>query len=209
MYPLNRKIGRPRSVCCCSTSRAVPCPIPGPISTPCIVSTATFSNLSPIVIPDSGLATPYPSSINVTGLSGGVTQVTVTLIGLTHTFPDDVDVLLVGPQGQNVILMSDAGNGFAVNNVILTFNDFAQSLLPDESQIVSGTFQPTNYLGADPIPVDNFPFPAPPPPYGSALNVFNGINPNGVWNLFVFDDFGQDSGSILGWTLNITTTFCS
>ncbi|MEN1939418.1 hypothetical protein AAIE21_29000, partial [Paenibacillus sp. 102] len=201
LYPLNRKIGRPR---------AVSCPTPGPISTPCIVSTATFSNLSPIVIPDSGIATPYPSSINVTGLSGGVTQVTVTIIGLTHTFPDDVDILLVGPQGQNVMLMSDAGNGFTVNNVILTFNDFAQSLLPDETQIVSGTFQPTNYSGGiEPIPVDFFPSPAPPPPYGSTLSVFNGIDPNGVWNLFVFDDFFIFEGSILGWTLNITTTFCS
>lgn len=203
MYPLNRKIGRPRSVCC-PIPHAVSCPTPGPISTPCVVSTATFSNLSPIVIPDSGIATPYPSSINVTGLSGGVTQVTVTLIGLTHTFPDDLDILLVGPQGQNVILMSDAGDGFDVNNVILTFNDFSQSLLPNSSQIVSGTFQPTNYELTD-----IFPSPAPPPPYGSALSVFNGIDPNGVWNLFVFDDFVVDSGSILGWTLNITTTFCS
>ncbi|MEN1934089.1 hypothetical protein AAIE21_00445 [Paenibacillus sp. 102] len=195
MYPLNRKNCRPR---------AVSCPTPGPISTPCTVSTATFSNLSPIVIPSAGLATPYPSSINVTGLSGGVTQVTVTIIGLTHTFPDDIDILLVGPQGQNVILMSDAGGFFDVNNVTLTFNDFAQSLLPNSSQIVSGTFQPTNYGFTD-----IFPFPAPLPPYGSFLSVFNGIDPNGVWNLFVFDDLGGDSGSILGWTLNITTTFCS
>ncbi|WP_410982467.1 hypothetical protein [Bacillus cereus] len=195
MSPFNRKKCRLRSVSC---------------PTPCIVSTATFSNLSPIVIPPEGLATPYPSSINVTGLSGGVTQVTVTLIGLTHAFPDDVDILLVGPQGQNVILMADAGDGFDVNNVILTFNDFAQSLLPDNSQIVSGTFQPTNYLGIDPIIIDTFPSPAPSRPYGSTLSVFNGIDPNGVWNLFVFDDFVVFDGSIMGgWVLNITTVFCS
>ncbi|HEK9102331.1 hypothetical protein KFD70_22905 [Bacillus pfraonensis] len=200
MYPFIRKICKLLSVFG---------PTPDPISTPCTVSTATFSNLSPIVLPSEGPAIPYPSSIHVTGLSGEVTQITVTLIGLTHIFPDDVDILLVGPQGQNVILMADAGGGFEVNSVILNFNDSAQTLLPDESQIVSGTFQPTNYLGIDPILIDTFPSPAPPPPYGSTLSVFNGIDPNGVWNLFVFDDFVVFEGSIIGWTLNITTTFCS
>ena len=36
-----------------------------------------------------------------------MTKVTVTLKQMTHTFPDDVDVLLVGPTGVKFILMSD------------------------------------------------------------------------------------------------------
>ncbi len=77
---------------------------------PCV----TLTNATPIVIPagapgmTTGPASPYPSTINVAGLGGTVTRVTVTLNGLRHTFPDDLDILLVGPGG-SVILMSDAG----------------------------------------------------------------------------------------------------
>jgi hypothetical protein len=122
---------------------------------------------------------------------------------MSHTFPDDIDILLVGPFGQNVILMSDAGGSLDINSVTLTFDDFAPSQLPDGGQIVSGTFQPSNFgVG------DTFPAPAPPPPYGSALGVFNGTNPNGAWSLYVIDDAGADIGAIAGgWSLNITVCF--
>ncbi|MFF2291115.1 proprotein convertase P-domain-containing protein [Peribacillus butanolivorans] len=126
----------------------------------------------------------------------------MTLTNMSHTFPDDIDILLVGPGGQNVILMSDAGGGADINNVTLTFDDDAPTFLPDAAQIVSGTFKPTNFGGAD-----VFPAPAPIPPYGSLLNVFNGTNPNGTWSLFVVDDIEGDTGSIAGgWSLTITTT---
>ncbi|WP_341457946.1 hypothetical protein [Bacillus cereus] len=114
-------------------------------------------------------------------------------------------MLLVGPQGQTLLLMSDTGqDGFPINNVTLTFNDTTPTQLPQTGQIVSGTFRPTNYTQVVP---DNFPAPAPapPPPYGSTLSVFNGTNPNGIWNLFVVDDVQEDAGSIAGgWELNIT-----
>jgi hypothetical protein len=48
--------------------------------------------------------------------------------------------------------------------------------------------------------------PAPAPPHGTTLSVFNGVNPNGAWRLFVVDDAGADVGSIAGgWSLNIVT----
>ncbi|MFM6671066.1 MAG: S8 family serine peptidase, partial [Dolichospermum sp.] len=56
-----------------------------------------FSNPNPITIPDSGTSTPYPSTINVSGLSGNINSLKVTLTNLSHTWPDDIDVLLVGP----------------------------------------------------------------------------------------------------------------
>jgi hypothetical protein len=52
---------------------------------------------------------------------------------------------------------------------------------------------------------DIFGTPAPSPPYGSALSVFNGTDPQGTWRLFVVDDFDSDSGSIAGgWSLAIS-----
>lgn len=164
-------------------------------------TTYTFTNSTALSIPDSGNALPYPSTINVAGLSGLVGKVVVKLKGLRHTYPDDLDILLVGPGGQKVMLMSDAGGGSDVINVNLTFDAAASTSLPDSSLIASGTYTPTNYGSTDTLNA-----PAPAAPYGTNLSVFNGASPNGSWQLFVNDDAPEDLGSIAsGWELNITT----
>jgi uncharacterized repeat protein (TIGR01451 family) len=164
--------------------------------------TVTFSNTAPIVINDATNATPYPSTISVSGVGGSIAKLTVTMSDLVHGFPDDVDALLVGPAGQNVMLMSDCGGGNFITNVTLNFDDAAAGFLPDSGQIVSGTNKPTNYLLTD-----VFPAPAPVPPFGSVLALFNGTDPNGLWSLYVVDDTPFDNGSIArGWALTITTT---
>src|SRR6185369_6073769 len=162
--------------------------------------TASFSSATAITIPGMGAATPYASTINVSGMSGSISQVTVKLNGFSHTYPDDVDVVLVSPTGQKVVLMSDAGGGTAINNVTLTFSDSA-SVLPDSGQIVSGTFKPTDFVSGD-----TFPAPAPAGPYATSLSAFNGQSPNGTWSLYVVDDAANDQGSIAGgWSLTVTT----
>ena len=40
---------------------------------------------------------------------GPITNVFVNLNGHIHEHPKDIDVLLVGPLGQNALIMSDAG----------------------------------------------------------------------------------------------------
>ncbi len=162
---------------------------------------AVFSNTAQIRVPGTGTqgpANPYPSQIAVSGLTGAVTNVTATVTGLTHTFPNDVDLLLVGPSGQTVVLLADTGGATNIANVNLTFSDAAPTGVP--SPIVSGTFRPTNggaFTG---------PAPAPPGPYGATLAVFNGTVPNGTWRLFAFDDAAGDLGVINGgWSLDITT----
>jgi len=148
----------------------------------------------------SGPGSPYPSTITVAGLGGNVTKVTVTLLNLTNSFPDDIDILLVGPTGQTLVLMSDAGGGTDIGSVTLTFDDTAGGPLPDAGQITTGNFNPTDY-GAG----DTFPAPAPAGPYGTTLSAFNGINPNGIWALYVVDDTAGDVGSINdGWRLSLT-----
>jgi len=166
-------------------------------------TTQTFTNTTAISIPDHGSGSPYPSSINVAGMPGTISKVVVTLNGLSHTFPDDIDILLVGPTGQSVILMSDTGGEFCVDNVTLTFDSAASASLPDSGQISSGTYLPTNYYDNE---SDWFSAPAPGEPYGSSLSVFNQTSPNGSWQLFLNDDAQADFGSIAdGWALTITT----
>jgi subtilisin-like proprotein convertase family protein len=159
-----------------------------------------FSNPASISIPNSGAASPYPSNITVSGILGTVTKVTARINNLSHTFPDDLDVLIVGPAGQKVILTSDAGGSLDLVNTTLTFDDSGPAL-PDSAQILSGTFSPTNFGTGD-----AFPAPAPAAPYGAVLADFNGTNPNGTWSLFVTDDAGGDTGSIAGgWSISFQT----
>jgi hypothetical protein len=173
----------------------------GALSAP--AGATVFSNPAPIAIPGvgtSGPAAPYPSAISVSGLQGTIGKVTASISGYSHTFPDDLDVLLVGPGGQSVLLMSDAGGSADAVNVNLAFDDAAAASLGDGTAVVSGTYRPTNFGTGD-----TFPAPAPVGPHGSTLSVFNGTAPNGTWNLFVVDDVGGDVGSISGgWALDIT-----
>ena len=164
-------------------------------------TTTVFSNTAAIIINDNAIASPYPSSISVTGLVGTVSKVIATITNLYHPSPDDIDMLLAGPTGTNTMLMSDCGGGNFITNVTLTFDDAAATSLPDSTLITSGTNKPTNFLIADLLPS-----PAPPGPWGSTLSVFNGTNPNGLWSIYIKDDLTIFSGSIQnGWQLAITT----
>jgi PEP-CTERM motif len=154
-------------------------------------STITFSNATSISIPAFGNATPYPSTITVTGM-GPIVDLSVSLINFSHSHPEDVGVLLVGPSG--------------IVNANLTFAD-GGALWPNIGSVASGTFQPRSYFSND-----SFPAPAPiiagvnPTTSGAkSFSVFNGSNPNGVWSLFVRDFALIDSGTIAGgFSLTIT-----
>ncbi|MCI0746263.1 MAG: putative Ig domain-containing protein [Verrucomicrobia subdivision 3 bacterium] len=164
--------------------------------------TNSFTNAATIKIAGSGAGAPYPGTIELSGLPGAISKVAVALSGLSHTFPDDLDILLVGPAGQRAMLMSDCGGGNGVNDVNLIFDDSAASLLTDSAQINSGTFKPTDHP-----PSDFLAAPAPSGPYANPLSILAGANPNGMWSLYVFDDSGGDSGSISGgWRITMVTT---
>lgn len=168
-------------------------------------TTTSFTNSSLMAIPGSGTKGPasvYPSTIAVAGMASEVSRITITLKGLSHTYPDDLDILLVGPTGQNVLLLSDSGSGNDITNVVLTFDDAAADSLLDSSQILSGNYKPANFDTT----ADSFPVPAPAGPFGTIFSAFNGLNPNGTWSLYISDDADRDLGSLAqGWELNIST----
>ncbi|GCL41077.1 calcium-binding protein [Dolichospermum planctonicum] len=173
--------------------------------------TSFFRNTTFISIPDGGASNPYPSIINVSGTSGSLTKLTVTLTNLNHLWTNDLDVLLVSPTGAKSILMSDVGrDSTSLTNVTLTFDATATSNLSGSDAISSGTYRPTNFDfdfdfdGFD--DPDFFDFPAPERPYNTDFSVFNGTNPNGEWRLYIVDDVDFDSGNVAGgWSLSITT----
>ena len=153
---------------------------------------SAFGNGGSIALEDNGAASPYPSTIAVAGLVGSVTKVTVTLSNLTFPFTSRLEIWLSNPAGQSVMLMSDVGG--SVTNVMLTFDDSAAALLPQSSQIVTGTYRPTDY--------------PPTGPYSTNLSSFNGSDPNGDWELYISGDCTTacfDHGALVGWSVQIGT----
>lgn len=148
----------------------------------------------------SGPADPYPSSITVSGVPLGSLVKSVQINGLSHTFPDDIDMVLQSPTGVNVILMSDAGGGSDIVNINLSFSDAAANTLDDGTQLVSGTYKPTNWGTGD-----NWVAPGPgTAPSAVTLSTFGNGSHNGTWKLFIVDDVGGDVGSWSDWSITFT-----
>ncbi|MFN3193043.1 MAG: hypothetical protein ACE361_21210 [Aureliella sp.] len=168
-----------------------------------------FDNPTAITIVDDDIANPYPSTISVSGVSGVISEITVTLSNISHTYPDDIAAVVVSPTGDASLLFSGPGGGQNISNVTWTFDDSAMLTLPDTGQLVSGTFRP----GQEEYD-DFFPAPGPggklvdsdPAPWQFDFGHWIGDDPNGDWNLFILDANPGDAGSIAGgWSINVTT----
>jgi subtilisin-like proprotein convertase family protein len=167
----------------------------------------TFSNTAAINFATSesdGRATLYPSPIVVSGAPASIGYVSVTLNGFSHTFVSDVRVLLVSPTGQKILLMANTNGSRNANNNTLTFIPDGTATLPDnDTNVVSGVYACSVYAASAALPT-----PAPAGPYGTSLAPLTGTNPNGTWNLYVWDDVPDfDDGTFAGgWSIGFSST---
>ena len=92
------------------------------------ISDAVDSQSGFVTVVDDGPATPYPSTLANTN-PGLVTDVDVYLNNVNHGRAADLDLLLVGPGGQQVTLMSDAGGDNAIVNAFVVLDDEAAAPL--------------------------------------------------------------------------------
>jgi subtilisin-like proprotein convertase family protein len=171
-------------------------------------SSTTLTNPGSITLSPTGtvMGVPYPSTITVPGPIGNVTKVSVTLLDVNHTWPGDLDILLVGPTGAKSMVMSDAGAGIDAVNSTLTFDDGSAVAVPATGGgAVTGTYRPINAS----VTGDVFPAPAPAGPHNInpiLTTVFAGLDPVGTWSLYITDDANQDGGTITGgWSITFYT----
>lgn len=164
----------------------------------------TFSNPASQIILDGAQVSPVSTIDIPQSVKGYVVDVDVKLRALNHESPDDLAIMLVGPRGQAVVIMGDAGNADTIINTYLTFDDEASSQLPNPGQILSGTYRPSNFI---PSPSNVFTSGAPVP-NSPTLAGFDGTDPRGTWRLYLLDDAinSADGELALGWEIVVTTT---
>lgn len=162
------------------------------------------NNAAEVTINDSdgsgpAAASPYPTVQHFSGYTGTITGMTVWLKNLSHGSPQDLVIVLRGPDGTTCNLMQRRGGTGPVSDLTLQISDDGAAM-PDP--LVSGHFQPSQ-TGVD----INLPGPVEAAPYGTALSVFNGKTPNGSWSLWIADIATGDSGTLAeGWEIVFTTT---
>ncbi|MBV9656819.1 MAG: PEP-CTERM sorting domain-containing protein [Verrucomicrobia bacterium] len=188
-------------------------------------TTQTFTNSSGLTIQDeaaNGEATNAVSqTLNVSGI-GSITNITFTFTNFTTPNPDDLDFLLVAPNGTtNFEFMSDAGGTVSQNaansvtGLTIVISDAGASALSDNGPLTSGTFQPGDYTpfspetgaswggGATGLTINH----AQSTGTATFASVFTGVNASGTWTLYAADDLREGDGSVStigSWSLTIT-----
>lgn len=176
------------------------------------------NNTQAATIPDSGPMLPFPMVKFVEGMTGTIAKVTVSVIGLSHTWPADIQMFLSHRNTlgnvASVGLMRHCGSSYAISGVSLVFDDGSPSLPYDntgghpENTITSGTYAPTY---GDGLPMTTWAFGVPLTPATATLPAsftladLIGRDPNGTWSLWAMDTTAGNSGSISG-GFNITIT---
>jgi hypothetical protein len=157
--------------------------------------TASFPSAGPVTLGD-GPSSPYEIPIAVSGVTGLLTSLSIFLESFNHSSPDDIDILLVSPSGEAMVLQSDAGPAVNPNTVNYGLRDYGP---PITTTLLGGFYNPTSRG-----PADVFPAPAPAGPHAEAVpegtatlsSAFGGTNPVGTWRLYMWDDEAGGTGSV-------------
>jgi subtilisin family serine protease len=160
-------------------------------------------------IPERGVGEPYPAEFILSGgppvAGSNPDSIEVRINGFSHTATGEVSFLLEGPNGARILLQSGVGLNEDANNISYTFRDDGQVMTENSVITTNLTYKSTAY---DSI---NFPAPGPGVSYNSPgplnngtatlASTFGGINPNGVWRLYVKDESLGDRGRVNSWSV--------
>jgi hypothetical protein len=156
------------------------------------------------VIPDNAPAGPIISDI-IVGDTFSVTDVTVTINTLTHTWAGDLIITLTKVGDGSATLVSRVG-AIPPGNTVgdstnfggnYTFANAGTNLwttvagLGTAAAVPSGTYAATGAASATP---------------NNAFLAFTGQSSNGTWRLSISDNAGADLGSFASWSINLVPT---
>jgi subtilisin-like proprotein convertase family protein len=149
---------------------------------------STLMTGGPVAIPDNVPMSAIP--LDFTGASPAARVRDLGLrLGISHTFPDDLEIVLQSPSGTTAIVMADAGGSTDVASATLSFSDAAAALPADGGPLTTGSYRPGAMYG----PLD---LAAPAGPHGTSFAVFDDEPVAGIWRLWINDDAAIDVGTV-------------
>jgi hypothetical protein len=173
----------------------------------------------PVVIPE-GFPTPLPvtSQVVAAAIPDNILNVGVILTDFLAPRPDDIDMILIHPNTtSNLEFWSDVG-GIGATDLTgsnVDIDDAGGVLLPNDGPISGGTVYKPSDVGLISTPPASYGLAGSysinhPAPNASATfaSAFNGLDPNGTWELRGVDDTGTAEGptaSVADWCVVITT----
>src|SRR5690242_6721962 len=184
--------------------------------------------------PTDSKATPYSISQVVSGLTGSVTHVHVTLSGISESPSNEdlngMELLLVSPSGIQLVILAYPGDGGSVPPSSLLIDDSNMAVTGCATMLTGHILDDNcngttlNPGGMNGTPPDGFPNVAAPGSSCTALtcktssqpnvtmdNTFNAeAAPNGTWSLYIINNNSGCSGcpafQFTGWTLQVDAT---
>ncbi len=159
-----------------------------PMGNPNLVS---FPGIAfPVNIPDDD-ANGITINLPVSGLDPVLSDFSLAL-DMTHSFVGDLGVNITAPNGGGTVTLFDrigvpgSTFGCGANDIVASFSDDAGMSADDFENLC------VNDMAGNFMPVDPF-------------SAFDGIDPNGTWQINIADNEGGDTGSLNNLTFNIST----
>ncbi|MBK8551655.1 MAG: T9SS type A sorting domain-containing protein [Ignavibacteria bacterium] len=148
------------------------------------------------VIPENGgNANPALDTITVSGIPAGnfIRKITVTVDTVLHSWIGDLRFWLTQGSSVDTIISRVGWTGTGFGN---SCNDFIGTKLVDSVGPINIQNIPTACIGTQAQTTGTFNPKAP-------LNVFNNIDPNGLYVLRICDNAAGDTGSLRAWSIKI------
>ena len=178
----------------------------------------TFTNAAPFVSPnptdeiEGNVFSLYPTEIPVSGMVGAITDVNVTLHGVSTSGVFSYGrFLLVAPDGTALVLLSESGG--SASNVKLVLDQQAAAFVPTAATPLGSNGSTVTYKPSVYGPIPQYAFPPPvvlPADITPDLDRLNGRVANGAWKLYAnhaYSYMGYNTIAInSGWSLDVETT---